>query len=293
MNFKSICLSGGGVNGFIHIGVLDYLSEKKHLELLDTIVGTSIGALIGFLYFLKIDPKELFDIFSKIETSQCFNLEYIDKLIYKYGIDSGEYYIAKIIDIIVERGESPVITFQELYTRYKKRLIICGTNVSNHSPVYFSNTTFPNMKIIDAIRITTCIPFLFTPVEYQNELYVDGFLTDNYPIVYTINDYKSRMFSSKHNKNEYNKNVLGIFIHNSNSPLKNDTFENYIYNLFGCIRRKTGDQECTVFITPSILPTNFSISIEQKKELHQSGIDSVKKYLEKNSTMTKRRSATF
>jgi hypothetical protein len=288
MIFKSLCLSGGGVNGFIHIGVLDHLVRKNHLELLDTIVGTSIGALIGFLYFLKFSPEELFDIFTKIETSQCFNLEYIDKLIYKYGIDSGEYYIAKIIDIIVEKGESPLITFQELYNKYKKRLIICGTNVSKHSPVYFSCNTFPNMKIIDAIRITTCIPFLFSPVEYKHELYVDGFLTDNYPIAYTINDYKINHCVS--DKDMVQNNILGVFIHNSNEPLKNDTFENYIYNLFGCVKRKTGNQECTVFITPSILPTNFSITMEQKKELHQSGIDSVKKYLGKSKTLTKRRS---
>jgi hypothetical protein len=38
------------------------------------------------------------------------------------------------------------------------------------------------MRIIDAVRITTSIPFYFFPAKYNGSLYIDGGITNNYPI---------------------------------------------------------------------------------------------------------------
>jgi len=285
VTYRSLCLSGGGINGFIHLGCIDYLEKQKKLILLDTIVGTSIGALIGFLYCINYTPSELLDILTDLEPSHCFNLEYLDQLLEKFGIDPGEYYIAKFIDIILQKGESPLITFKELHSKYKKRLVVCGTNVSTHSAVYFGIDTTPDMKVIDAIRISTCIPFLFAPVEYNGALHVDGYLSDNYPIDYTIKDFNNRHKLDKSNVN----GVIGIYINSSSVPLENNCFENYVLNMLSCLRKTSKKYKNTVYITPDVSPVNFTISKQEKLDLFQLGINSVKKYIQENNLVVEKR----
>src|ERR1035437_233698 len=53
----ALVLSGGGMKGFAHIGVLDVL-DSAHVPI-DLIVGTSIGAVIGGLYADGYTPKQL------------------------------------------------------------------------------------------------------------------------------------------------------------------------------------------------------------------------------------------
>ena len=48
--------------------------------------------------------------------------------------------------------------------------------------IYYSYETFPDMKIIDALRISFSIPFIFEPIKMNNKIYVDVGLTNNYAI---------------------------------------------------------------------------------------------------------------
>ena len=53
----ALVLSGGGMKGFAHIGVLEVL-DSAHVPI-DLIVGTSIGAVVGGLYAAGYSPKQL------------------------------------------------------------------------------------------------------------------------------------------------------------------------------------------------------------------------------------------
>ncbi len=53
----ALVLSGGGLKGFAHIGVLDVL-DSAHVPI-DLITGTSIGAVVGGLYAAGYTPKQL------------------------------------------------------------------------------------------------------------------------------------------------------------------------------------------------------------------------------------------
>ncbi|MBK7856948.1 MAG: patatin-like phospholipase family protein [Bacteroidetes bacterium] len=52
-----IVLSGGGVRGFAHIGVLKAL-EENHIPV-DYITGTSAGALVGSMYATGLTPQQM------------------------------------------------------------------------------------------------------------------------------------------------------------------------------------------------------------------------------------------
>ena len=51
-----LVLSGGGIKGAYHLGVLQYLCHENKIEF-DTIAGTSIGSIVSVLYELGVEPK--------------------------------------------------------------------------------------------------------------------------------------------------------------------------------------------------------------------------------------------
>ena len=58
-----LCLSGGGVKGAAHIGVIKVLEEND--VKIDYIGGTSSGSIVAALYASGFSSDEIYDIFKK------------------------------------------------------------------------------------------------------------------------------------------------------------------------------------------------------------------------------------
>ena len=58
-----LALSGGGIRGIAHAGVLKALQDN-HITI-DVIGGTSAGSMIASLYAIGYDPEEIFHLFKK------------------------------------------------------------------------------------------------------------------------------------------------------------------------------------------------------------------------------------
>ncbi len=78
------------------------------------------------------------------------------------------------------------------------------------------------MKIKEAIRISSSIPFFFDPVEFRGEFYIDGGITDSYPFGYFDNDLETLGFKLK----------FKIFEHGDDKGDSESIFyvKDYIYN---------------------------------------------------------------
>ena len=61
-----LVLSGGGMRGFAHIGVIRAL-EENHIPI-DYITGTSSGAFVGALYAVGLTPDQM----EQLVTSKAF-----------------------------------------------------------------------------------------------------------------------------------------------------------------------------------------------------------------------------
>ena len=55
-----LALSGGGIKGIAHLGVLQYMTELGIRP--NRIAGTSAGSLVGVFYAAGYRPKEILDI---------------------------------------------------------------------------------------------------------------------------------------------------------------------------------------------------------------------------------------
>jgi hypothetical protein len=117
------------------------------------------------------------------------------------------------------------ITFKELYLNYNKKFTVIGTNLSKGIEAAFNYINTPNMSIITAVRISISIPIIFTPVLYNDEYYVDGALTNIFPINYcdqkttiSINLPYSDLFE--------NNNIVDVFLNSLKITLKSVSCKN-------------------------------------------------------------------
>lgn len=241
--FKSLCLSGGGVLGFIHLGFLHYLESKRLTRHIDTVVGTSIGAVVGALFCLGMDSKAIHARMMKIN-HDIMPFSGIQNFFTHFGMETGEYFMAFLTDIFLERNVSPLITLKEMVEKFRIRLIITGTNLSQLQVNYFTPETHPDMRVLDAVRITISLPFLLTYALSKDDICVDGGLKDNYPIQYCLRDFKRR---HPHFTNPQHY-VIGSYIETM-VPGKIANIEDYIRSILACFLKRTEDE---IFANPDL-----------------------------------------
>jgi hypothetical protein len=128
-------------------------------------------------------------------------------------------------------------------------------------------------------------------VKWNNTIYVDGGLTDNYPLHYCIEDYlKNHKEDRKvlgHQKFHTEANflpLLGCNIDNWTpmNPIKG--IEDYLYNILGSIMKREKRQNiihpCTINITlPSISSVEFDINDDMKDSLVNIGYLKCQEYI--------------
>ena len=182
--YKTLCLSGGGVNGFNILGSLKYLVDNNILKLknLNTYVGTSVGSIFIVLLSLGYDINELIKIlyefdFSNIDLKNDFDLDY---LLENLGVSNGSKIMLIVQTLIYDKIKKYDLTFKEHYKLTKKKIKIVTVNYTKKDEEVFSIDTYPDVSIILAIRMSICIPLVFTPVKFNNNLYVDGGVINNF-----------------------------------------------------------------------------------------------------------------
>lgn len=155
-----IVLSGGGVRGVAHIGLLQALSENNiHPQVIS---GTSAGALVGALYAAGYEAKDMLTFF---KTTPLFGFSFYATT--KPGLLDSEKYRQFFEQYFPEDN------FSALY----KRLFIGATDIAHARGVLFEKD-----ELIRPLLASAALPPLFTPVEINNTLYVDGGIMDNFPV---------------------------------------------------------------------------------------------------------------
>lgn len=191
-----LALSGGGARGFAQIGVIRALEEYGIN--VDAIAGTSIGSIIGGAYASGYSVKEM--------DSMVINTNWDKLLSIGNPSDRRELFVDQKISkdrslfTLRLNGFSPVIPtafneglrlsnyltllcmnapvanqtdFDNLQVRYRA---VC-TNLVDGEPVVISNGSLPR-----AMRASSSVTFLLSPVEIDSLLLVDGGLVSNVPV---------------------------------------------------------------------------------------------------------------
>jgi Predicted esterase of the alpha-beta hydrolase superfamily len=160
-----IALSGGGIKGLCHAGVLKALEEYDIRP--DILSGVSSGSVVGALYADGYSPDEIALLFEDIRFRQMTKIQIPDGGFFK--IDSFQRFLSKKL-----RAK----TFEDL----KIPLRIVATNLDKGLSVEFSSG-----KLIEPIVASCSVPVLFTPKVINGVRYVDGGVFKNFPVS-TIRD---------------------------------------------------------------------------------------------------------
>ncbi|MEJ9212457.1 patatin-like phospholipase family protein [Bacillus smithii] len=159
-----IALGGGAVRGIAHIGVLKVL--KKHQIPIDFIAGTSMGGAIGGLVASGIDVEEIEEF---VLSTPSYRL--MDIGIRKRGILAGNKIYAMLIQFLEQKGLGD-IKIEDLKIPFRAvsvDLIKGNVFVMKEGSLFL------------AIRATTSVPGIFSPVHYQGKVLVDGGILNNLP----------------------------------------------------------------------------------------------------------------
>lgn len=161
-----IVLSGGGIRGIAHLGVLKAFINAgiqfSHIS------GTSAGSIAGAFYAAGIDPEEGLNIFMKTKL-----LRFVRPAIGALGLVNIEHTEALL------KAYFPEDKIESL----KIPLTIAATNFSEGKLVYFNKG-----PLIRTIQASCCIPGIFKPIMINEQMYVDGGVLNNFPVEPLLED---------------------------------------------------------------------------------------------------------
>lgn len=155
-----IVLSGGGIRGIAHLGVLKAFADAR-IEFCQ-ISGTSAGSIVGALFAEGHDPEVILQAFIKTKLSRFLRA---------WPGSSGLLSLENTRNLFLEF--IPHNSFEGL----KTKLSITATNFSQGKL-----RNFKSGELIPAIQASSAIPGVFKPVMIDGEMYLDGGILDNFPV---------------------------------------------------------------------------------------------------------------
>jgi NTE family protein len=187
-----LVLSGGGAKGLAHIGILKFLEEAGITP--DFITGTSMGSIIGGLYATGYSAEEIKQIAISADWDQLLtNKVLLDEVAY----EEKEYYNRYLNELTISglNLELP----KGLVEGQKLSNLLSNLTRHVHDINDFSQLPIPyaciaadietGLKVVldkgslaRSIRASMAIPTMFTPVEIDGKLLVDGGLVHNFPV---------------------------------------------------------------------------------------------------------------
>lgn len=188
-----LVLGGGGARGLAHIGLLKVF-EENNIKI-DSIAGSSMGALIGGMYAQNPNAKQVEQRVKEFLRSEKF-------------IKAGKNYFKH------QENYEPQDLIQHLGRQIKQRVVINlaahrkslmkgdrlklaiselieDSNIEDTAIPYACSATdlrygepviFKKGRIHRAIMASTAIPGFIPPVDYGDRLLVDGSVCNNFPV---------------------------------------------------------------------------------------------------------------
>lgn len=188
-----LALSGGGIKGAAHIGVIKAL-EENNIKI-DYISGTSSGSLIAAMYAMGYTPDEMYNLFKKYSKEigyisifniikLVFGIIFQRKIIIK-SINNGKKFKKIINKICLDKNVENI-------NQIKMPLLIpsvdlntgtvCVFTSKNYRNSYSDNIIYnSNIDICDAIYSSCSYPGVFDPICYNNMYLIDGGIRENIP----------------------------------------------------------------------------------------------------------------
>lgn len=270
-NLKYTCLFGGGaIRGIAYIGTIKAFEELGLTA--DTLAGSSVGAIFASLLAVGYTSEELRQVFSKVnfELFKDFAIG-IGPL---FALSKGEVFLEWLRELIerkfygdkYKKGENRAVTFKDI----EKNLIIITTNLSNFECKEFSKSETPDYEIASAVRISSCMPGLMKPIEYNKTLLVDGDLQKSWPmwkLSSTLKNSKDRILEMRLEGHYDSNNISGIDYANAVYSCMTSMSTSFVTDIYA----SKDKFDYIVFNTGKTVVVDFNLNENKRNELIQAG----------------------
>lgn len=155
-----IVLSGGGMRGVAHVGVLQALLD--HGIEPECIAGTSAGALVGALYGAGHGAEDMVTFFERTNPRRLTRLT-----LRKPGL----------VDIDKYHGLFEEYFPEDSFEALKIKLFVTATDM-----LAARLEIFTHGPLIPALLASAAVPIVFTPMRFDGRLFSDGGVLNNFPI---------------------------------------------------------------------------------------------------------------
>lgn len=287
MTIKHLVMSGGGPTMLQTLGALCHLEKNKYVNLedIETIYGTSAGAIIGVCIALKFDWETLNDYIIKRPWQDVFPIKVqniLDAYMKKGIFDKTN--IEKCFKPLFDAKDIPInINLEDFYHLTKIEIHFFGFEINEYKVEDISYLTHPKIEVITAIQMSCALPILVTPVCIDGKCYIDGGTTCNYPLNYCIESgkipdeilgFKNKYSETKNNINNESTllQFLSSFLYKAVFSLSTDKLQQDIENEVIC----------------DVSHINFDVlkdaitNIEIRKSLFENGVSCGDNFLQKH-----------
>jgi|TARA_R110002124_G_scaffold53088_6_gene152345 NTE family protein len=251
-NKIGLALSGGGVRGIAHLGVLQALNEEGIYP--DCLSGSSAGAIVAAMYAHGYAPREILDIIVQTKYFKFFKPSISFKALLRMDLLADLF--AKYLP-------------EDDFSALKIPIFVTATNFQKSRTEFFSNG-----PLIKRLMASACIPGMFEPILLNGELYIDGGVLNNLPVEPLVDDCDT---------------IIGVNCNNL-PDLKGDThikglIERSVimalnYNVYS---RKP---KCDYFIDPPGLAKFGVLEVKKAMEIYDTGYQYCKEFLLENQSLS-------
>jgi NTE family protein len=192
MAMTALVLSGGGLSAVAEIGALQAL-EELHIPI-DMIVGTSAGALIGALYASGMDAEGM-QTMAASQPRQMFSVPWLQlalrtlrrRRLPLFLVDADRLWALTDPWLKGRSFQSTRIPLWVTATDLVQRHVV----VFGPPESWFDETLATSLSVAKApepvdvavaVRASTAVPGLFSPVRIADRILVDGGIGDDFPV---------------------------------------------------------------------------------------------------------------
>jgi len=169
----TLVLSGGGLKGLAHIGVLRALEERDLVPSL--VVGSSIGSLIAAAWAAGVPTPKMEARARLVRRRDVFQVARAD-VAFRRLLAPALYRrepLQELIDYLVGN-----VTFNDL----PRRLLINTVDLHSGMQVMWGLPGLRSTRVADAVAASCALPGIFPPMEINGRAYVDGAVVENLPV---------------------------------------------------------------------------------------------------------------
>ena len=177
------CIFGGGaIRGLAYLGSLQAMQEIGIN--IKAYAGSSVGAVFAAYAALDYTQEEYKTAFDEVNFD-LFRDVRLD-LAKKFAISKGEHFLEwiragiekKYYGDSYSKNQNKPVTFKDI----DKDLFVITSNINGCKPYIFSKYTTPDFEVAKAVHVSTSLPGLLAPFEYESNVLIDGDMMKSLPM---------------------------------------------------------------------------------------------------------------